>query len=101
MKEPHYPDRCGHLGDGGFVGTTVSPTSGLLVDVYLYHDPAEGVQKVCLRYGAEDHEYSSPYPTAVRWSDPRRTVHSGGKVVLASVFDGPAMELVRAYLGRK
>lgn len=103
MKKPHYTDHCQHLQDGNakgvFVGTTVHPIHGEILDVYIW-GPAER-REVCIRYGESGEQYASCFGTPEVWSDSKRTVSYNDKLVLASRFDGPAMELVRAYLARE
>jgi hypothetical protein len=103
MKKPHYTDHCLHLTNasdsGVFVGTTVSPINGHLLDVYIWTDIGIRQRQVCIRYDESGEKYIGCHGTPEEWSNPKREVQDvNGDMVLASCFDGPAMELVRAFL---
>lgn len=102
-KKPYFTDRCEHLSKdrGVFVGSTVFPINGKPIDVYIWKD-TRGKRELCLRYGENGEQYMSPFGTPEEWSDPNRMTQDGmGDMVPASCFDGPAMELVRAFLERE
>lgn len=105
-KQPYYPDHCEHLkcACGVFVGSTVSP-NGDPIDVYIWGgDSCTGYRhrELCVRYGESGEQYFSPFSTPEEWSNPKRVVQDvNGKMMLASCFDGPAMELVRAFLAKE
>ena len=87
------------------MGTTISPDGEQKIDVYVYShgQPAEPYEEVCIRFGSQPSEYrTSEGITPEDWCDAKRVVLlPGGKTVPAARFDGPAMELVRAFYERK
>lgn len=105
-RTPFWPDKCEHLkpncaSSGVFVGSTVSP-NGEKWDVYIWNgEPWTKHREVCIRYGAEGYQYICCYDTPEQWSNTHRLVNYKDKLVLASEFDGSAMELVRAYLEKE
>ncbi len=45
-----WPDVCGH-GDGTYVGTVTTAMNCVVQDVYVYDEPDDGGDQVCLREG--------------------------------------------------
>lgn len=108
MRTPHYTDHCRHLTNGDiFVGSTIAPINGHPIDVYIWYSylpPAcePNPRNVCIRFGQAPDEYIGCYGSPEEWSDPKREVQDvEGDMAPASYFDGPAMELVRAYLEKE
>ena len=64
LGKPSWPDGCGHK-RSEWVGTVKTWPSGssepMAVDVYVHEgDIGRSVAHVCIRYGAEGHEYLTP-----------------------------------------